>query len=114
MEAEQAARLGDVLERETALGVAAVVAQQRVGMAAGVAPPGAAQNQHVGIAVVVVVGLDEIEPTVEPAQEGFGGALAEAAVARVLEVAQGVVEIPRRDHQVQIAVEIEIVDHHAA
>ena len=77
-----AGREGDVEEP-----AAALVAQQRAGLPAARRQPGAAQDEDVEIAVVVVVGLHHVEAADEPVEPGFLGAFGERAVAVVVEVA---------------------------
>ena len=92
VDGRQAGREGHVGERAVA-----VVVQQRVGMPPVAAEPAAAQDQDVGGAVVVVVGLDEVEPAVEAVESGLLAAVAERAVAVAGEVAQTALRVGGRD-----------------
>ena len=57
MKAQQAGLFGDVLKRPVA-----VVAQERKRIMPFDTEPGAAQDEDVGPAVVVVIGLQDVEP----------------------------------------------------
>ena len=74
----------------------------------------AAQHQHVGQAVVVVVGVHQVEAAGQAVEAARRGALLEAAGAGVAEDAHRIVEADRRDHHVEEAVAIEVLEHGAA
>ena len=100
---------GDV--REAAL---AVVAQQGVADAAVGSQPAAAQDEDVGIAVVVVVGVHHVEAAQLTVEAGFPGTVDEAALAVVVEEAQGRAGIDGGSDHVEVAVAIEVVHQGAA
>ena len=66
----------------------AVIAQQRVWHAAFFPHPSTAQNEQIDIAVVVVVGLFEIDPPYLTVYPGRCRGLGKRAIALVVEVAQ--------------------------
>ena len=72
-----------------------MVAQKRVGMQAVGTEPTAAQHKHIDKAVIVVVGLIDIEATDDTSQTGFARIFGETAVALVVEIAQRVAQAPR-------------------
>ncbi len=94
-------------------GAVAVVVQQRVGDTPVAAEPAAAQDQQVGGAVVVVVGLHQVEPPVQTSEPGRLAAVAKGAVAASGEIAQAALGVGGRDDQIEHAVAVEVVDHHA-
>ena len=87
---------------------AAIVAQQRVGE--GLDEPAAAEDEDVRVAVVVVVGVDEVEPAQEALEPRLGRPVDEAARAIALEVAEGVQQAAGRRHHVRQAVAVEVID----
>jgi len=109
IEAEEAGFLGDVGE-----GAVAVVAEERVGIAAHVGEPGAAEDEDIDEAVVVVVGLDQVEPAGEAEEAGFGGALGEGGVAVVDEEPELAGGTPGGGEDVEEAVVVEVVENDAA
>ena len=102
------------LERHVGEAGSAVVSQQRVGVAARSAEPPATQNEHVEVAVVVVVGVLHVEPAEESAQTRLRGAIGEASVGIVVEEAHAAARVPRRGEDVEVAVAVEVVDDRAA
>src|SRR6185369_14157712 len=76
--------------------------------------PPAAQHQRVHPAVVVVVGLDEVQAARLAQQAGGGGAVLEGAVAPVVEQPHLVVEADGRGHEVEVPVVVEVVEDGAA
>ena len=83
-------------------------------MPAGAVEPGAAQDVDVEVAVVVVVGLHQVEPAEEAGEPRLGGALDEPAVAVVAEVARARAVSKVGGDEVEVAVAVEVVDDHAA
>ena len=77
-------------------------------------PPATAQNQYVRIAVVVVVGLDNLQPADDPGQAGCCGPFCKGPIAEVGKIADLVVEAPRRGHDIQMAIAVEVVHDAAA
>ena len=75
------------------------------------AKPGAAQDQNVGPAVVVVIGLHDVESPGLPDQPGFFSAVGEGPLAVVVEIAHLIAHPERRNHDVQIAVPVEVFDN---
>src|ERR1051325_3708044 len=73
------------------------------------APPGAAQNQHVGETVVIVIGLNNIQPTNFTGQSGLGSALGEGAIAIVDKESQLGVQPDVRHHHIEKPVAIEVL-----
>ena len=76
--------------------------------------PGAPQDQHVDESVVVVIGLDHVQPAPFAHQSGFFGPFSECAVAVVVKETQLITQTHRRDHQVEVSVIVKIVHDHAA
>jgi len=73
--------------------------------------PRPTQHQHVGPAVVVVIGLHDVESARFPDQTGFLRAIGESPVTVVVEIAQLIVHTERGNHNVQIAVTVEVLDN---
>ena len=84
-------RMGWVVIEQTRLscdvgkGAVAVIAQQRGRKPALVMKPGAAQNERIDTAVIVVIGLDHIESTQYPLEAGGLGLAGEGSIALVAE-----------------------------
>ena len=78
------------------------------------AEPAAAQDQHIGEAVVIVVGLYGVEPADDARQTSLGGALGKGAIALVAEIAQLVPRTPGRGHYIEKAVVVKILHDTAA
>ena len=91
----------------------AVVAQQRPGVASRPPQPGAAQDVDVEVAVVVEVGLHQVEPAEEAGQPAGLGAVDQraAVVAEVGGIAAG---IHRGGEEIEVAVAVEVVEDGAA
>ena len=102
----QAAGGGDVGERAVA-----VVAQQRLALRQ---LPAAAQHQDVEAAVVVVVGLHDVQAAELIGQAGLRRPLGERAVAVAAEELHRLAAVEARRHDVEPAVVVEVVDDHAA
>ena len=79
-----------------------------------VSEPSSAQYEDVAVAVVVVVGLADVEAADLACEASLLGALGKGAVPNVAEVAKLVVQTPRRGDDVEIAVVVEIIDDAAA
>ena len=105
MEREEARLLGDIGE-----GAVAVVPQEGIGDAPELHEPGAPQDPDVGAAVVVVVGLHQVEAAVESDESGLAGAFLETSGACVAEEAQRTVETPAGSDDVEQAVVVEVLD----
>src|SRR5205823_1719683 len=73
---------GDVLK-----GAITIVPQQRHGMGAIFQQPCTAQDQEIGVTVVIVVAVQNLQAAGDPYQASLGGAIAERAVAVVMKVA---------------------------
>ena len=99
------------LHRDIGKRIVAVVTQQGIGNAAFLAAPGAAQDEHVDEAVVVVVPVDHVESAGETEHSGRFGALGEGAATIVGEVTQLAVGPPSGSHDVKVSVEVEVVHH---
>jgi hypothetical protein len=91
VEGQQARRLGHVVEARPA-----VVAQQRVGHAPVLLEPCAAQHDHVHVAVLVDVGVQQVEAAGDTRQPQLRAAVAEAPVALVAQEGERVAQAPRR------------------
>ena len=76
--------------------------------------PRAPQYEDVGKAIVVVVGVDEIQSADDPFQPGLERHVLEGAIAVVPKIAELIPQSPRRRHDVEIAVGIKILHHTAA
>ena len=82
------------IERHIGEGPVTVVPQQGVGMPAEIAKPRTSQDEEVHVAIVVVIGLDDVQASVQTEEPRFGRALREGPVLIVSEEA----ELPRVSH----------------
>ena len=78
-----------------------------------VVEPGAAQDENVDAAVVVVVGLDHVESADDAGEAGLLGHPREGAVSVVVEVLQLIPHAHVRDHQIEVAVVVEVLEDQA-
>ena len=76
--------------------------------------PAAAQHQDVHAAVIVVIGLNHVEPAELVARPACAAAIRERAVAVVVKVVQRRAHVVARGDDVQQAVVIEVVHDHSA
>ena len=83
-------------------------------MAPPLSQPGPPEHQDVGVPVVVVVGLQEVVPSVQAGEAHLDAALGEGAAAVVLVVAQPRARIAAGGDQVQVAVAVEVLGDAAA
>ena len=97
---------GDVGE-----GPVAVVAQQRLALRQ---LPSATQHQDVETAVVVVVGLQDVQPAELVTQPGLRRPLGEAPIRIVVKKVHGRAAVEARRHDVEPSVVVEIVDDQAS
>lgn len=104
-EGEEAGADGDVFK-----GAVAAVVEEREGVFAEAAPPGTAEDEEVGVAVVVVVGGDEIEAAEFVGEAGCGGAIGEGAVAVVVEEVHGTGGVGGGGDDVEETVAVEVFD----
>ena len=68
-----------------------MVAHQRIGVLAVDSHPSPPQDQKIEIAIVVEVGVDQLQTTGEAGEADCLGALAESAIALVAKIAELVV-----------------------
>ncbi len=106
MERQEPGLLGDIVERPVA-----AVAQERVGEPALLAEPRAAQDEHVEVAVVVVVRMHRVEPADDAGKAGRSAPILERPVPAVAQDVERIADAPRRQEQVEIRVAIEIVEN---
>lgn len=106
---KEAGALGRVLE-----GAVAAVVQERHGVVAEVAPPAAAQDEEVRVAVVVEVGEDEVQAAELAGEAGAGGPVGKGTVAIVVEEVHGVERAGGGGHDVEEAVAVEVFDRGTA
>jgi len=109
MKTQQPRFLGHVRERAVP-----IVLQQGERLPSQDALPAAAQHQHVGETIVVVIGLQDVQPAQFSRQARFLGALRECAVAIVPEETQRTAPIHRRTHDVEQTVPVKILRDAAA
>jgi hypothetical protein len=106
---EEPRGLRDVLEAALS-----EVAQQRVGVASGLAEPPAAHDVQIQVAVVVVVGVVEVQAAGQSGQPRRVCAVGERPVALVAQEADRIVQPPRRRDEVDEAVAVEVVHRASA
>ena len=70
--------------------------------------PGATQHQDIDAAIVVVVGLHDIESADDALQSGPLGHPGKCPVAVVVEVLELIADAHVRDHEVEMAVVVEV------
>ena len=75
------------------------------------AEPSSAQDQEVEMAVVVVVGLHQVESAQQPVEVGRLGPVRKGAVPPIAEKAQLSGQIRCRDEEIEIPVAVEVVGH---
>ncbi len=92
----------------------AVVPQQRVGVLSLFLQPGAAENENVRVAVVVVVGVHHVQPAEEPRQPGPVGSIRKRTVPVVAEETGLAGRIVRRGHDVEVVVVVKVIDDRPA
>ena len=109
MEAEQARRLGHVLE-----GPVSTVPERRVRVLPRLPQPGTAHHVDVAPAVVVEVRVRHVEAAELSLQPSLGRAVPEGAVPLVPVEAQLVRGAPGGRQQVQVAVVVQVLHHDAA
>ncbi len=102
--AVDAGRNRDVLE-----GAVAAIAQQRVGDASLLGEPSAAQHEDIGMAVVVVVGVEQVEPADLAVEPRFVHPLGEGPVPVVVVEPHPVAQPERRAEDVDEAVAVEVL-----
>src|SRR5260221_6906412 len=102
------------LERHVLEGSIAAVVKQRHGKLAAVAEPGAAENQDVLEAVVVVVGMQTVGAANDPVKSRLPGAVDVPAMSVRHEKVDGILESPRRRKEIEQAVATEILDAESA
>ena len=93
---------------------AAVVSEEAVPDQTIVSEPGAAQNEHIRVTVVVVVPGDEVEPSELIRSVRCVRTVLELAVAGVVVVVQRLALVEARGQDVEVSVAVEIVDQRAA
>src|SRR5687768_9047373 len=71
--------------------------------------PAAPENEDVRTAVIVVVALDHVQAAHEASKASVDCSIDEPAVAVIYEVVHGAAWRPVRNHQVEIAIAIEIL-----
>ena len=71
--------------------------------------PGAAQDENVQVAVVVVVGVDQVEPAGQPDQARLLRALGEGPVPVVVEEPELAPQVPGGDHEVEEPVAVQVL-----
>src|SRR5438876_1613128 len=86
----------------------AVVPQKRA--AHGIAPA-ASQNMDVQPAVIVVIGLEKVEPSQLTCESGLSTSIREAPITVVMVVVHRLAVIPARNHNVQKPIIVEIIDN---
>ena len=80
-------------------------------MLAVFAEPSPAQDEQIEVAVVVVVGLHQIESAQQPVEVGRLGAVRKGAVSSIAEKAQLSSQVRCRDEEIEIPVAVEVVGH---
>ena len=106
MEREQAGLFGDVFKT-----LAIDVAQQRRRILAVLAPPAAAQHQHVRTPVVVEVRVNHVQSAGDAGEPRGCGPVFKCAIAFVVKIAQRILRTGRRHDQVEESVAIEILSN---
>ena len=104
VEAQDSRLFGDVLECPIA-----VVAQERVRVPSPLLHPAAPQHEDVRITVIVVVGVDDVQAARLADQARRFGAVGERPIAVVAEVPHLVAHSHGREHDVEEAVAIEVI-----
>ena len=101
---QQTGFLGYVVE-----GAVSVVAEEGIGVVALFLKPGAPKHQHVEVSIVVVVRLHQVQAAEFSGEARRTGAFLEVSVGRVAKKTERILHSHGRDHQVQIAVVVEII-----
>ena len=91
-----------------------VIAQQRIGQQPACLPPCAAHQVDIGIAIIVEIAMDRVEPARQPGNPGPFGRIDQAPV-RIAQVEQHfAVDRPAGGEDIELPVAIEILDHRRA
>ena len=109
MKAEQSRLLRHIGERTVP-----IVSQQRIRMGSRSFQPRPAQHQYIGISVVIVVSVNQVQPTDDSSQTYRRRAVRERAVSIVPEKSDLVSQPPGGYHQIQQTVSIEVFHHATA
>ena len=80
----------------------------------GAIEPSSAEHQDIDEAIIVVVGVDDIETACFSDESGFDGPIAERAVTNIPIQAKLAVGVPGGNHDIEQSVVVEIVHHDAA
>ena len=93
---------------------AAEIAQQRVGVLPVVLKPRPARHKNIDVAIVVEVGLDHVQAAKQADKPRVLRTVGEGAVPVVFVVAHLARRVPRRDHEVEVVVVVEVVGNRAS
>ena len=80
----------------------------------GIPKPRPTKNQHVGVAVIVIVSVGEIETPGDPSKAHFGGSFLEPPIAVVVEIMDRIGGAPGADEEIEVPIAVEILQARAS